>query len=370
MEKKVVIKINRIDGRRVVKRNFLSEFMAGWSLRQILFIIALISLVILALLPFYMLNVNPYEEKQDETQLYRPDRENVELEEMLQIQHDRKTIKPDQVAKVPELTVNYERPENETKFVEKNLKKEETVTEVTSTSQSVSDGDNKEPSELNSDEATRLLDKNEVMGKDRKEPPDNPIDKINISSKNTSEPEVTIQVHQDKKKPTPISDIKTTVDAMQNAPANYAIKPVENVEKNEQAGERDSVIDEEKLVNDSKTSSMASSHAKIGRALLTSGIKNIEPLDNITSPISVSEHTKTKIYYFTELFNMKGKALYHYWLWKDKIVSKRKIVILGDRWRASTSKKLPNTQVGEWTARIVDDQSNILNEIKFEVIKE
>lgn len=35
---------------------------------------------------------------------------------------------------------------------------------------------------------------------------------------------------------------------------------------------------------------------------------------------------------------MKGQALYHYWIREGKLIYKGKINILGDRWRAATSK--------------------------------
>ena len=108
---------------------------------------------------------------------------------------------------------------------------------------------------------------------------------------------------------------------------------------------------------------------KIIRALLTTGLNNKEPIDNIRLPIKVSNDKASGIYYYTEIIDMKGQALYHHWFRNDKLVYKRKINILGNRWRAATSKLIPYSKAGDWTVRLVNMQGVILNEIKFEVIK-
>jgi len=119
----------------------------------------------------------------------------------------------------------------------------------------------------------------------------------------------------------------------------------------------------------SKISKSIKSDTVISRALLTTGLNNKEPIDNISSTIKVNEQKATGIYYFTEINNMKGQALYHHWLRDDKLIYKRTIRILGNRWRAATSKLITYSRTGNWTVRLVNKQGTILNEIKFKVIK-
>jgi len=105
------------------------------------------------------------------------------------------------------------------------------------------------------------------------------------------------------------------------------------------------------------------------RSLLTTGLNNKEPIDNITSSLTATKDKAAGIYYFTEIANMKGQSLYHHWLWKDKLIYKRRIVILGNRWRAATSKLIPYSKVGDWRVRLVDSQGDVLKEIQFKVMQ-
>ena len=109
---------------------------------------------------------------------------------------------------------------------------------------------------------------------------------------------------------------------------------------------------------------------RIARALLTTGVNNKEPLDVIVSPVVVNKNKASGVFYFTEIVDMKGVDLYHRWLWNDQVQYNRKINILGDRWRAATSKTIPYTKTGNWNVRLVNNEGVILNEIKFKVIQQ
>jgi len=104
------------------------------------------------------------------------------------------------------------------------------------------------------------------------------------------------------------------------------------------------------------------------RALLTTSIINKEPVDNMVFPLILNKDKAKNVYYFTEIINRKGQYLFHQWFRNDKLIYKRKISILGNRWRAATSKLIPYSKTGMWTVRLVDKKGFILNEIKFEVI--
>lgn len=120
----------------------------------------------------------------------------------------------------------------------------------------------------------------------------------------------------------------------------------------------------------SKTKQTISTNSKIVRALLTTGLNNKEPVDNIVSEIKVSKQKASGVYYFTEINNMKGQTLYHHWLRAGKLIYKRKIRILGHRWRAATSKLITYSKTGDWAVRLVNKQGMTLNEIQFKAVKE
>jgi len=106
----------------------------------------------------------------------------------------------------------------------------------------------------------------------------------------------------------------------------------------------------------------------ISRAMLTTGLHDKEPIDKVEFPVIVNNKVMTKFYYFTEILNMEGEVLYHYWMWEGKIEFEKEIKIWGNRWRASTLKMIPFSKTGKWQARIVNEEGDVLNEIQFDVV--
>lgn len=107
----------------------------------------------------------------------------------------------------------------------------------------------------------------------------------------------------------------------------------------------------------------------IVRTLLTTELDNKEPVDTV-SALSVNKNNASRIYYFTEIIDMKGQTFYHRWLRNDQLIFLKEINIIGNRWRAATSKLIVYSQAGNWTVRLEDAEGIVLNEINFEVIKE
>lgn len=106
------------------------------------------------------------------------------------------------------------------------------------------------------------------------------------------------------------------------------------------------------------------------RAQLAKGIWKNEPFGNITGSVKVNGEEATGIFYFTELENMKGKAVYHIWKNKGEVIFKKKKDILENRWRTYTSKLFTERSVGSWTVETVDSNNRQLNVINFEVVAE
>ncbi len=151
--------------------------------------------------------------------------------------------------------------------------------------------------------------------------------------------------------------INNTIRTIEKERTVIDIKPVEKIKAEE--------IDEP-IIN----SSQGLVDKRVIRALLTTGVESKEPLDVIGSPVIVNKNKATGIFYFTEIIDMKGENLYHRWLWNDKLIYNREINILGNRWRAATSKKIPYSKAGNWSVRLVNNKGIVLNEIKFKVIQQ
>ncbi|MCD2453308.1 DUF2914 domain-containing protein [Methylicorpusculum oleiharenae] len=106
---------------------------------------------------------------------------------------------------------------------------------------------------------------------------------------------------------------------------------------------------------------------RVARASLTSGIHDNQPMDEVVSPIRVAKSKATGIFYYTELFNMKGLKLYHQWLHNGKEKLRTPILVKQDHWRVSTSKLFTPAAEGNWSVRLIDQQGRIYHKINFTV---
>ena len=104
------------------------------------------------------------------------------------------------------------------------------------------------------------------------------------------------------------------------------------------------------------------------RAVITSSIWKKGPVDKLTSPIIVKKGRARSVFYFTELTGMKGKAFFHVWKYKEKVKFRKKIKVLGDRWRASTSKLMNYSSIGDWSVQLTNAEGKVMNEIHFTII--
>jgi uncharacterized protein (UPF0333 family) len=106
------------------------------------------------------------------------------------------------------------------------------------------------------------------------------------------------------------------------------------------------------------------------RALLTFKINNNEPVGEIILPLKLSKKQPTSVYYFVELRAMKGRTVYHEWLLDGELVTRKKVNISDDTWRTSSRQLFAYSDRTNWTARLVDETGQILNEIHFNAIYE
>ena len=195
-----------------------------------------------------------------------------------------------------------------------------------------------------------------------------------------------ININTDKAKPP--ADISEAVDINETMPESVVIETEEQMPVSDSGIEQDihtngsDIKDTEVLDKDIKTSvggtevdinrskSQEESVVSQGvvRAQLATNINNKEPTGHVKLPFVVNQTRARALFYFTELKNMRGKIFYHQWNYQGKTVFKKKINVLGNRWRASTRKMIGNNNLGEWNVKLLDHKGHIVNEIAFTVV--
>ncbi|NOQ17402.1 MAG: DUF2914 domain-containing protein [Methyloprofundus sp.] len=105
----------------------------------------------------------------------------------------------------------------------------------------------------------------------------------------------------------------------------------------------------------------------IARAQLALGMNHKEPFGQVELPLVVNQEKAGGIFYFTEVIDMKGKTVFHEWLFQDKVAYKRKFDIRGDRWRIATSKLFDVHYIGAWQVRIITKAGEVLHKMDFVV---
>ncbi|KAF3977902.1 MAG: DUF2914 domain-containing protein [Methylococcales symbiont of Iophon sp. n. MRB-2018] len=172
----------------------------------------------------------------------------------------------------------------------------------------------------------------------------------------------------------PFDQPNNLVAATINLPAKVGINSAEYIDKNmpevKSMAIKTDINVQDKVIEVIKQSPKVLNDPRVARALLTRGMRNKEPIDNIGSFVTVNKSKATVVFYFTELVNMKGQIVFHQWFWKNKPIYAKKFKILGNRWRIATSKVIHSTVAGAWMVRVVDEKTQMLNEIKFKVINE
>ncbi len=99
----------------------------------------------------------------------------------------------------------------------------------------------------------------------------------------------------------------------------------------------------------------------VHRAGFTTAIHEREPQNMVTRLLN----DKRKIYFFTELRDMKGQTVTHRWKLDGKVMAEIPIRVGGPRWRVHSSRWLDPGWVGRWTAAVVDSRGRTLASSSF-----
>jgi hypothetical protein len=103
----------------------------------------------------------------------------------------------------------------------------------------------------------------------------------------------------------------------------------------------------------------------VGRARLTSRVRNREPVDTLRSPVDMSRLDGGRVFYFTELTGMDGRVVEHQWRHEGRAMGALSFKIGSDRWRAYSAKTV--RRPGRWEVVVLDDAGNVLGGARFVV---
>lgn len=99
----------------------------------------------------------------------------------------------------------------------------------------------------------------------------------------------------------------------------------------------------------------------VARAIITSGISEREPVDELTS---VGADVPL-VYLFTDLRGMQGERITHRWEHDGQVVSEVGFDVKGQRWRVWSSKTIPAGTTGAWKVHVVNSAGDILTTREF-----
>ena len=116
--------------------------------------------------------------------------------------------------------------------------------------------------------------------------------------------------------------------------------------------------------NQNSTNLAKETPSQIARAQFTTAVVNREPTDDV---VMLSSNTD-KIFYFSELSNLKGHQISHRWLHQGKLMAEVTFAVKSDRWRVFSSKKIRPDWTGEWAVELVDEKGNALETTTLEIV--
>ena len=103
------------------------------------------------------------------------------------------------------------------------------------------------------------------------------------------------------------------------------------------------------------------------RAQLTSGLADMEPTDELESPIMVAAGDTRRVYFFTEARGLFGSRVTHRWQFQGTTLTQLPFVVAGDPWPVYSSKDIPAEQAGDWEVSIVGEDGTVLASLSFQV---
>lgn len=105
----------------------------------------------------------------------------------------------------------------------------------------------------------------------------------------------------------------------------------------------------------------------IERAVLTSGVENREPVDDLGHVYQHSGDAYDRIAFFTHVMNHDGRGIVHRWYRDGELDSEVTLAIGSDSWRTYSSRQISYMANGDWFIRVVNDRDEELVHYSFSV---
>lgn len=165
-----------------------------------------------------------------------------------------------------------------------------------------------------------------------------------------------------------INPVETPPDVNKSVPA-IVEQPV--MAPLEQAAHKEQVIAEAVKKTDTvKRPAAVIWDRRVIRASLNGKPKDNEPGEPIKSPLGIRPNQPLELFYFSEIRNMKGKAVFHRWLRNGQIVLQKQLDIKERIAKVWSSKLLVAKDKGEWQVQLADKKGRVYSEVNFVVTTE
>jgi len=102
----------------------------------------------------------------------------------------------------------------------------------------------------------------------------------------------------------------------------------------------------------------------IARTVLTSGIRNREPVDDLG--MNIRSDVTQSLYLFSEVRDMAGQTLTHRWLLNGTEMASVNLNVGGIRWRTYSRKTITPAMVGLWRVELLNSKGDLLSVHKFD----
>jgi hypothetical protein len=110
-----------------------------------------------------------------------------------------------------------------------------------------------------------------------------------------------------------------------------------------------------------ETATAPATQGSVARAIITTGISNREPVDELTT---VGGDVPL-VYLFTDLRGMQGERVTHRWEHDGQVVSEVGFDVKSQRWRVWSSKTIPTGTTGAWKVHVVNSAGEVLTTREF-----
>jgi hypothetical protein len=100
---------------------------------------------------------------------------------------------------------------------------------------------------------------------------------------------------------------------------------------------------------------------QVAHATFTTEIADREPVDHIT----FVKNDLEKVFFFTDLRNLKGQTVTHQWEFDGDVISSVPFDVDGNRWRVWSSKEMKSELVGEWKASVLTEDGVVIETRNF-----